>query len=76
MQSASTKVEDKLSLRPSHKYLSRFSKNIKELSAKTTLKKFFLMKINDLETFYEFLTSKFKKKSNFVIKFFVRNSEK
>ena len=40
MQSASTKVEDKLSLRPSHKYLSRFSKNIKKLSVKTTLKIF------------------------------------
>ena len=34
------------------------------------------MKINDLETFYEFLTLKFKKNSDFVIKFFVRNSEK
>ena len=34
------------------------------------------MKINDLETFYEFLTLKFKKDSDFVIKFFVRNSEK
>ena len=28
------------------------------------------------EKIFEFLTSKFKKKSNFVIKFFVRNSEK
>ena len=34
------------------------------------------MKINNLETFYEFLTLKFKKDSDFVIKFFVRNSEK
>lgn len=34
------------------------------------------MKINDLETFYEFLTLKFKKKSGFVIKFFMRSSEK
>ena len=28
------------------------------------------------EEIYEFLTLKFKKKSDFVIKFFVRNSEK
>ena len=28
------------------------------------------------EEIFEFLTSKFKKKSDFVIKFFVRNSEK
>ena len=28
------------------------------------------------EEIYEFLTPKFKKKSDFVIKFFVRNSEK
>ena len=34
------------------------------------------MKINDLQTFYEFLTPDFKKKSDFVIKFFVRSSEK
>ena len=33
------------------------------------------MKINDLETFYEFLTPKFKKNSKIVIKFFVRSSE-
>ena len=34
------------------------------------------MKINDLQTFYEFLTFKFKKNPKIVIKFFVRNSEK
>ena len=38
--------------------------------------KFFSLIFNDLQTFYEFLTPKFKKKSDFVIKFFVRNSEK
>ena len=38
--------------------------------------KFFSLIVNDLQTFYEFLTLEFKKKSDFVIKFFVRNSEK
>ena len=34
------------------------------------------MTYKKLKKFFEFLTSKFKKKSDFVIKFFVRNSEK
>ena len=38
--------------------------------------KFFSLIFNDLQTFYEFLTFKFKKKLKIVIKFFVRNSEK
>ena len=34
------------------------------------------MTYKKVEEIYEFLTPKFKKKSDFVIKFFVRNSEK
>ena len=34
------------------------------------------MTYKKFEEIYEFLTLKFKKKSDFVIKFFVRNSEK
>ena len=34
------------------------------------------MTYKKVEEIYEFLTMEFKKKSNFVIKFFVRNSEK
>ena len=34
------------------------------------------MTYKKLKKFFEFLTPNFKKKSDFVIKFFVRNSEK